>query len=96
MSKIAVPGGDGNNFRNWHHRYHHDMLTETLGLTMEEYGQYTVILDLIFVHNGSIPDDAAFIRGPLVKFGVNFGPSFSLLPIFLRLRPPYPTDTLPP
>lgn len=41
------------------------MMTETLGLTMEEYGQYTVLLDLIFVHNGAIPDDPAFVRGPL-------------------------------
>jgi uncharacterized protein YdaU (DUF1376 family) len=41
------------------------MLTETLGLTMEEYGQYTVLLDLIFSNGGTVPDDPEFVSRPL-------------------------------
>ena len=41
------------------------MLTETLGLTMEEYGQYTVLLDLIFSNSGAVPDDPEFVGRPL-------------------------------
>jgi uncharacterized protein YdaU (DUF1376 family) len=65
MSEIPASKLGGKGFRPWHHRWHHDMLTETLGLTMAEYGQYTVLLDLIFSNSGTVHDDPEYISRPL-------------------------------
>ena len=46
----------------WHRRNHHDMLAQTAGITNEEYGVWTILLDLLFAHDGSIPDDLDFVR----------------------------------
>jgi len=47
----------------WYKRYGSDFIAGTLGMTLEEKGAYSIVLDLIYDRDGSIPDDARFIAG---------------------------------
>ena len=52
----------------WHKRYHLDALEGMRGLTLEQRGAYTTILDLLYLRGGSLPDDPMFISGWLGVF----------------------------
>jgi uncharacterized protein YdaU (DUF1376 family) len=49
--------------RPWYRRYGSDFIAGTLGLTLEEKGAYSLILDLIYDHGGPIADDPRYIAG---------------------------------
>jgi len=47
----------------WYKRYGADFVAGTLGMSLEEKGAYSIILDLIYDRNGSIPDEPRYIAG---------------------------------
>lgn len=49
--------------RPWYKRYGADFIAGTLGLTLEEKGAYSVVLDLIYDRGAGIPDDPRYIAG---------------------------------
>lgn len=49
--------------RPWYKRYGSDFITATLGMTLEEKGAYSIVLDLIYDRGGPIPDDPRYIAG---------------------------------
>lgn len=49
--------------RPWYKRYGADFVHGTLGMTLEEKGAYSIVLDLIYDRQGPIPDDARYIAG---------------------------------
>ena len=49
----------------YYKRFPRDFLEGTIGLTFEEKGAYSIILDLIYARDGRLPDDARFIAGNL-------------------------------
>jgi uncharacterized protein YdaU (DUF1376 family) len=49
--------------RPWYKRYGADFVHGTLGLTLEEKGAYSIVLDLIYDRGGPIPDDPQYIAG---------------------------------
>ncbi len=49
--------------RPWYKRYGADFIAGTLGLSLEEKGAYSIILDLIYDRGQGIPDDARYIAG---------------------------------
>lgn len=49
--------------RPWYKRYGADFISGTLGLSLEEKGAYSIVLDLIYDRGGGIPDDARYISG---------------------------------
>jgi len=49
--------------RPWYKRYGADFISGTLGLSLEEKGAYSIILDLMYDRGGGIPDDARYIAG---------------------------------
>jgi len=49
--------------RPWYRRFGSDFIAGTLGLTLEEKGAYSLILDLIYDHGGPIADDPRYIAG---------------------------------
>lgn len=49
--------------RPWYKRYAVDFIHGTMGLTLEEKGAYSILLDLIYDRGGPIPDDARYISG---------------------------------
>lgn len=51
------------NERPWYRRYPSDFLHGCAGMTLEQKGAYSVVLDLIYDRRGPIPDDARWIAG---------------------------------
>lgn len=49
--------------RPWYRRYGSDFIAGTLGLSLEEKGAYSIVLDLIYDRRRPIPDDARYIAG---------------------------------
>ena len=49
----------------YHRRYHQDALQGYMGLTLEERGAYTTILDLIYDHGGPIPNNERWLAGAM-------------------------------
>lgn len=49
--------------RPWYRREPLTELEETRALTLEEYGAYNRVLDLIHVHGGAVADDDRFLAG---------------------------------
>lgn len=49
--------------RPWYRRFPSNFISGTLGLTLEEKGAYSIVLDLIYDRGGPIPDEARFIAG---------------------------------
>lgn len=47
----------------WYKRYPTDFLAGTIGMTLEEKGAYSILLDLIYAHGGPVADDARYIAG---------------------------------
>ena len=47
----------------WYRRYGADFIAGTLGLSLEEKGAYSIILDLIYDRGGPIPDEPRYIAG---------------------------------
>ena len=47
----------------WYRRFPSDFINGTVGLSLEEKGAYSLILDLIYARGGPIPDDARYISG---------------------------------
>lgn len=45
--------------------YPRDFLEGTVGMSLELKGAYRLLLDLIYMHSGKLPDDARFISGHL-------------------------------
>ncbi len=49
----------------YYKRYPRDFLEGTVGLTLEEKGAYAILLDLIYLRGGRLPDDSRWIAGHL-------------------------------
>ena len=49
--------------RVWYRRCGADFIHGTMGMTLEEKGAYSLCLDLIYDHQGPIPDDARWLSG---------------------------------
>lgn len=49
--------------RPWYKRYPSDFIAGALGLTLEEKGAYSIVLDLIYDRGRPIADDARYIAG---------------------------------
>ena len=49
--------------RPWYRRCGADFIQGTMGLSLEEKGAYSLCLDLIYDHQGPIPDDARWLAG---------------------------------
>jgi len=62
MSKIAVPGGNGKGSLPHHKRWHSDMIAEVINLDLRERGALFTLVDLMFIHGGSVPDENDFMR----------------------------------
>lgn len=45
--------------------YPRDFIEGTIGMTFEEKGAYRLVLDLIYMQDGNLPDDAKYISGLL-------------------------------
>ena len=56
MSRNALP---------YYKRYPRDLIEGTIGMPFEEKVTYAFILDLIYLQNGKLPDDARYIAGLL-------------------------------
>jgi uncharacterized protein YdaU (DUF1376 family) len=62
MSKIAVPGGEGKGSLPYHKRWHSDMIAEVINLNLRERGALFTLVDLMYIHGGSVPDEDDFMR----------------------------------
>lgn len=49
----------------YYKRFPRDFLEGTIGLSFEVKGAYSIVLDLIYMRDGSLPDDARYIAGQL-------------------------------
>lgn len=49
----------------YYKKYPRDFLEGTVGMTLEQKGAYSLVLDLIFFRGGKLPDDARYIAGQL-------------------------------
>ena len=49
----------------YYKRYPRDFLEGTIGLSFEEKGAYAIVLDLIYMRDGGLPDDGRYIAGQL-------------------------------
>lgn len=49
----------------YYRRFPRDFLEGTAGLSLEEKGAYGILLDLMYLQNGSLPDDPKYIAGNL-------------------------------
>lgn len=49
--------------RPWYKRYGSDFITGTIGMTLEEKGAYSILLDLIYDRQGPVPDEPRTIAG---------------------------------
>lgn len=47
----------------WYKRYSSDFIAGTVGLTLEQKGAYSLILDVIYDRGGPVPDDARYWAG---------------------------------
>lgn len=47
----------------WYRRFPDNFIAGTVGLTLEEKGAYSLVLDLIYVRGGPVPDEARYIAG---------------------------------
>lgn len=47
----------------WYKRYPSDFIAGTLGMTLEEKGAYSILLDLIYDRGRPVPDDARYLAG---------------------------------
>ena len=50
-------------YRPWYKRYPADFIDGTVGLSLEEKGAYSLILDLIYARGAPIKDDARYLAG---------------------------------
>ena len=62
MSKKAVPGGEGKGSLPYHKRWHSDMIAEVINLDLRERGALFTLVDLMYIHGGSVPDEDDFMR----------------------------------
>jgi uncharacterized protein YdaU (DUF1376 family) len=46
----------------YHRRWHGDVIAENTNLDLRERGALSTLIDLMFMHNGSVPDEDDFIR----------------------------------
>lgn len=49
--------------RPWYRRFPDNFIGGTVGLTLEEKGAYSLVLDLMYVRGGPIPDEPRYIAG---------------------------------
>ena len=49
--------------RPWYRRFPDNFIGGTVGLSLEEKGAYSLILDLMYVRGGPIPDEPRYIAG---------------------------------
>lgn len=49
--------------RPWYRRFPDNFIAGTVGLTLEEKGAYSLVLDLIYVRGGPVPDEPRYIAG---------------------------------
>jgi uncharacterized protein YdaU (DUF1376 family) len=49
--------------RPWYRRFPDNFIAGTVGLSLEEKGAYSLILDLIYVRGGPLPDEPRYIAG---------------------------------
>lgn len=49
----------------YYKRYPRDFIEGTLGMSFEAKGAYAIVLDLIYMQGGNLPDDARYISGLL-------------------------------
>jgi uncharacterized protein YdaU (DUF1376 family) len=49
----------------YYKRYPRDFLEGTIGMSFEEKGAYAIVLDLIYMRGGALPDDDRYIAGQL-------------------------------
>ena len=49
----------------YYKRYPRDIIDGTVGMTLELKGAYSLVLDLIYLQNGELPDDARYISGAI-------------------------------
>lgn len=49
--------------RPWYRRFPDNFIAGTVGLSLEEKGAYSLILDLIYVRGGPVPDESRYIAG---------------------------------
>lgn len=49
--------------RPWYRRFPDNFIAGTAGLTLEEKGAFSLVLDLIYVRGGPIPDEPRYIAG---------------------------------
>lgn len=47
----------------WYRRFPDNFIAGTVGLTLEEKGAYSLVLDLIYVRGGPVPDEPRYIAG---------------------------------
>lgn len=47
----------------WYRRFPDNFIAGTVGLSLEEKGAYSLVLDLIYVRGGPVPDEARYIAG---------------------------------
>lgn len=49
--------------RPWYRRFPDNFIAGTVGLTLEEKGAFSLLLDLIYVRGGPVPDEPRYIAG---------------------------------
>lgn len=49
--------------RPWYRRFPDNFIAGTVGMTLEEKGAYSLVLDLMYVRGGPVPDEPRYIAG---------------------------------
>jgi uncharacterized protein YdaU (DUF1376 family) len=49
----------------YYKRFPRDFLDKTIGMTLEQKGAYGIVLDLIYMRDGRLPDDVQYLAGQL-------------------------------
>ena len=49
--------------RPWYRRFPDNFIAGTVGLTLEEKGAFSLLLDLMYVRGGPVPDEPRYIAG---------------------------------
>ena len=62
MSNVANSGGNGKGSLPYHKRWHSDMIAEVINLDLRERGALFTLIDLMYIHGGSVPDEDDFMR----------------------------------
>jgi uncharacterized protein YdaU (DUF1376 family) len=62
MSEIPASNRGVKGALLYHKRWHSDMLAEVINLDLRERGALFTLVDLMFVHGGSVPDEDDFMR----------------------------------